>query len=86
MHWNRDVFEFPTKLNFWIDFLDDENELAEYSIPTVGDRSKVVNEDKVGAVYYKEVPGVILVPGLTPSTDLTKEGWKCDVSELRDEI
>ena len=84
VHWNRDVFEFPTKLNFWIDFLDDENELAEYSIPTIGDRSKVVNEDKVGAIYYKEVPGMVLVPGLTE--DLEKNGWKCDVSELRDEI
>ena len=89
-HWNRDIFESPEKINFWIEFLDDDNELGEFSIPSVGDRSKVVNEDKVGAVYYKEVPGIVLVPGLTPDKDeqgnLTDKGWKCDVSELRSEI
>ena len=89
-HWSRDVFNAPEKLNFWIDFLDDQNELAEYSVPAVGDRSKVVNEDKVGAIYYKDVPGLVLVPGLTPDVDknnnLTNLGWKCDTSELRSEI
>lgn len=84
LYWNRNVFEAPEKLNFWIEFLDDKNELAEYSVPMVGDRSKVINEDKVGAIYYSEIPGLILCP--IRDFDNEKNGWKCDTSSLRDQI
>ena len=84
LYWHKNVFEAPEQLNFWIEFLDDQNELAEYSIPMVGDRSKVVNEDKVGAIYYTDVPGLILCP--TYELDAAKNGWKCNTSELRESI
>lgn len=84
LYWNRNVFEAPETLNFWIEFLDDKNELAEYSVPMVGVRSKVINEDKVGAIYYNEIPGLILCP--IRELDAEKNGWKCDTSQLRDQI
>lgn len=60
LYWNASVFENPESLNFWIDFLDDEYELAQFSVPMVGDRTKVVNEDKAGAIIFKEIPDIIL--------------------------
>ena len=60
MFWNIDVFENPEKLNFWIDFLDSASELAEFSIPIVGDRTKVINEDKATSIIFKEIPDVVL--------------------------
>ena len=61
LYWNKNVIEHPEQLNFWIEFLDDENELAQYAIPLIGDRQKVVNEDKVKAIAYKEVPDIVVV-------------------------
>lgn len=81
LYWNRKVFEAPEQLNFWIDFLDDVNELAQFSIPSVGDRSKTVKEDKVKAIFYKEVPGLILV-----SNEADKEDWVNREGSRIDEI
>lgn len=60
-YWNVKVIEAPETLNFWIDFLDDAFELANFSIPMIGDRSKTVNEDKIKAIAYRLVPGLVVV-------------------------
>ena len=61
LYWNTAVFEAPETLNFWIEFLDSDSELAQFSIPVIGDRSKTVNEDKAGAIFFKQIPDLILV-------------------------
>ena len=60
LYWNVAVFEAPETLNFWIEFLDSGVDLAQFSIPMVGDRSKSLNEDKANAIVYREIPDVIL--------------------------
>ena len=57
--WNVNVFENPESLNFWIEFLDN-GELTQFSIPQVGDRQKVINDDKVTSIIFKEIPDLIL--------------------------
>lgn len=59
LYWNHQVFEAPETLNFWLDFLDDDTELASISRPVIGDRSKVVNDNKVTSIYFKQVPEFI---------------------------
>ena len=58
-YWNKDVIESPETLNFWLEFLDTEGELDHYSIPNVGDRTKVDNETNVTSIYFRDVPQVI---------------------------
>lgn len=59
-HWTLDL-EQPDKLNFWFDFLDTGGELQQFSVRSVGDRPKTVNDDKVNAIYYKNVPKVLFI-------------------------
>lgn len=59
--WHYNVYQAPDTLNFWIDFYDAQNELSKYSINTVGDRPKVVNDSKVSSVYYQSTPNAIFV-------------------------
>ena len=59
LYWNHTVYEAPETLNFWIDFLDDDTELASISKPVIGDRTKVVNDNKVTSIYFKQVPELI---------------------------
>ena len=60
-YWNIAVFEAPETLNFWIEFLDESDELQQFSIPVIGHRSKTVNEDKASAIIFREVPDLIIV-------------------------
>ena len=57
--WARAVYEQPQTLNFWIDFLDTSGELEQFSVPSLGVRSKVANDKDVKAIYYGETPQII---------------------------
>lgn len=60
LYWNIAIFENPETLNFWIEFFEDGDELQQFAVPQVGSRSKVVNDDKVTAIIFKEIPDIIL--------------------------
>ena len=62
LHWNKNVVNAPETLNFWMDFLDVDGELNQFSVPVVGDRTKVVNDKDVKSIYFKEVSEVIYIP------------------------
>ena len=58
-YWHENVIKRPEILNFWFDLLDSEGELSQYSVNIIGDRIKVLNDNSVKAIHYKEVPGLI---------------------------
>lgn len=63
-HWNPDVFNDPSKINFWLDFIDTGSALGKYSVNEIGRRTKVVNNTSIKSVYNSEVPDVIFIEGL----------------------
>ena len=88
LYWNKIVFESPETLNFWIDFLDSNLELSKFSVPQIGDRSKTIKDDKVGAIVYKEIPNLILYePKYTDPEEERqyKSDWK-KIIEQRAEV
>lgn len=61
-YWNRNVFIDPSALLFWFDFLNGkETDLSRFSVTAIGDRTKVINDDKVRAIYYGEIPNIIYI-------------------------
>lgn len=71
-YWNKNVYLDPTKLNFWFDFLDVEGELGKYSINkknpqadiiqiNLGLRSKVVNENTIKSIGFKNTPELLFI-------------------------
>ena len=74
--WNKTVYESPSNLLFWFDFLDTRySDLAQYAVPVVGIRSKVENDSNVKAIYYGDTPQIIFdnySDGLQPS----RSGYK----------
>lgn len=63
-HWNPDVFNDPSSINFWLDFIDTNSALGKYSIKNIGRRTKVVNNNNIKTVYNSEVPDVVFIEGL----------------------
>ena len=59
--WTKNIIEAPTQLNFWFDFLDAESELGQFSVRAVGDRTKVINDDKINSIYFKTTPDLIFI-------------------------
>ena len=60
--WNKNIIENPAALLFWFDFFDANSlGLGQFSVPAIGDRQKIDNNDSVRAIYYKAVPNVILI-------------------------
>lgn len=62
-HWNPDVFNNPSKINYWLDFIDTGSALGKYSVNQIGRRTKVVNSSEIKSVYNSEVPDVIFMNG-----------------------
>lgn len=62
--WNKDIFDNPANLLFWFDFFDAKSSgLGQFSVPAIGDRPKVINNDAVKAIIYKDIPDVIFIKG-----------------------
>ena len=58
--WNPIIATNPEMLNFWIDFIDPTScGLEKYSVRQIGPRPKVVNENSIKAIYYREVPNIL---------------------------
>ena len=62
LYWNKIIFENPAQLNFWFDFISSKGSaLDKYSVKAIGNRTKVVNEDDIKAIYYGETPNLIYI-------------------------
>lgn len=57
-YWNTAIHSDPNSLNFWFNLFDSSGELCKYNIENIGTRSKVVNENSVKSIYYRETPEV----------------------------
>lgn len=57
--WARAIYEAPENLLFWIDFMDTQGELEQFSVPALGVRAKVENDNEVKAIYYRDTPNII---------------------------
>lgn len=63
-YWAKEVSDNPENLLFWFDFLDAEgSDIAKYSVPAIGARTKALNDKDVKSIYYREIPTTIFQSG-----------------------
>ena len=60
-YWNKNIHIDPTQLNFWFDFLDLEGDICNYNMEKIGVRSKVINENTIKSIFFKETPEILFV-------------------------
>lgn len=61
MVWTDTVESNPESLKYWLDFIDTGSEMGKYSISTIGRRTKVVTDNKIGLLYSNLVPDVVFL-------------------------
>lgn len=72
-------FNNPETLPFWIDFIDDTSELGKYSVSMIGRRSKVVNDDAIKAIFFRDTPDILF---LDPDKDVVIDNSKISYVRL----
>ena len=50
------------ELNYWIDMIDTASPIGNYSINSIGRRTKVVNNTSLNSIFNKEVNDTIFIP------------------------
>lgn len=56
--WNRNAIYDPSSLQFWLDFIEPNGDLAQYSIDKIGIRTKVENKNEITSLFYETTPEV----------------------------
>ena len=79
--WNKQVYERPETLNFWLDFLGSDNQqregdahiegadLQQFNVKNMGSRSKSINDTTIKSIYFRDTPTVMF------TTNITEEEW-----------
>lgn len=70
--WNRDVFENPHKLKFFINFLEDGS-IQRFNVRKLGRKPHVNQDNKIKAISYGEVPYLLFIE---PGEDQDITGYK----------
>lgn len=56
-----EVIENSTSLDFFLDFIDTDTALSEFSVENIGRRSIVVSDDKINCIFEPEIPDVVFI-------------------------
>lgn len=59
INWNKNVYERPSLLNFWFDFLDSSADLSKYSVHNIGSRPKAIQDTNIKSIYFRETPEIL---------------------------
>ena len=71
LYWNKSVFENPSVLNYWFDFLDISGELSSFNTKTIGVRTKAINENNIKTIYYREIPNIMFTEDISQEKQIS---------------
>lgn len=72
------VKEDPSSIDFWLDIIDDDAAVGEYSVDNIGRRSTVVSQDKINCVFEQEVPDLVFIDITQSAEKIQEEKKACD--------
>lgn len=62
LDFKEEVKNNPENLNFWFDFIGEENaDIAKYSVQLIGDRTKAINDTNIKVICYRDTPDVLFM-------------------------
>ena len=63
----------PNNIDFFLDFIDTNSSLAEFSISNIGRRTVVLTDDMVNCIFEPDNPDIVIIQAGTPRTSEIRE-------------
>lgn len=75
--WRDDTSQYPSDLDFYLDFIDTTAPISEFSVSNIGRRTKVLVDDKINCLFEPDIPDLIFIEKDTSMTaELREEAIK----------
>ena len=73
-----DMEQHPDQINYYLDFIDEDSELGQYSVNNIGRRAKIIgdNNEGINCVFEPQVPDIVYI-------DTTKYNTKQEVEAVQ---
>lgn len=68
-----EIEQAPYNMDYYLDFIDQDAAIGEFSVQNIGRRTKVVNDEKINCLFEPEVPFVVLIEAGTAETEKLRE-------------
>lgn len=65
------IINNPTDMDFFLDFIDTQDELNKYNIENIGRRTKVIVDESINCMFEPEVKDIIFIPTFENTQDDT---------------
>ena len=59
----------PSDIDYYLDFIDSNASISEFSISNIGRRSKVVSDDSINCIFEPEIPDYVIIENNTDKTE-----------------
>lgn len=57
--WNYVLLSDPGQLNYWLDYIDTNDVISQYSVSAIGRRSKVITNNDCHVLFKNEIPQIL---------------------------
>ena len=60
--WKDIILQHPDKISYYLDFIDEDSELGQYSVSNIGRRAKIVDgSDQINCVFEPDIPDIVYI-------------------------
>lgn len=70
--YNVDIIRNPQNITYWLDIIDSNSNVGQYSVNRIGRRTVVKDNNKINEVLNREVPDIVFIDGTRPETEINE--------------
>ena len=71
--WKDSVINNPSGLDYFLDFIDSNAKVSEFSISNIGRRTHIVSDDSINCIFEPEIPNYVLIEADGDNSDFIYE-------------
>lgn len=64
--YRREIITDPSEIHYWLDIIDTNSALGNFSVNRIGRRSMVVEDSQIHEVLNRQVPSIVFIDGRLP--------------------
>lgn len=68
--YNVDIIRKPQNIRYWLDLIDTNSNVGQYSVKRIGRRSVIKENNKINEVLNREVPAIAFIDGTRPTQEI----------------